>query len=204
MQTFFLLPVVGGVRLLDGPKECLHRRLCQKFNRSFFYKSSFRSYIGNLPCKTLLFTSTPIPSSLRSWLHVSTMPREHHEILKHDKQVYIPALPAPTGTNVLHFDRISLPISNITPLSGLPLRFPSRGWTQFLLGRQNMPWACSTRCVGYIVILLPSSLNWPVQAKIKSFSVRILVCKTLAVPRSDATGCLFLQDVKGKYSVTPG
>ena len=204
MQTFFLLPVVGGVRLLDEPKECLHRRLCQKFNRSFFYKSSFRSYIGNFPCKTLLFTSTPIPSSLRSWLHVSTRPRGHHEILKTvNKHIFLPYL-LQLGTKVLHFDMISLPISIITPLSGLPLRFPSRGWTQFLLGRQNMPWACSIRCLGYIVILVPSSLNWPVQAKIKSFSVRILVCKTLAVPRSVATRCLFLQDVKGKYSVTAG
>ena len=160
--------------------------------------------MGNLPCKTLLFTSTPIPCSPRSWLHVSTRPREHHEILKHGKQVYVPALPAPTGTNVLHFDMIFLHISNITPVSGLPLRFPWRECAHFLLRRQNMPWACSTRCLWYIVMLVPSSLNWLGQARIKSFSVRILVCKTLAVPRSDATGCLFLQDVKGKYSATPG
>ena len=128
---------------------------------------------------------------------------EHHKILKHGKQVYIPALPAPTGTNVLHFDMISLPISNITPLSGLPLRFSCRGWAHFLLGRQNMPWACSTRCLGYIVMLVPSSLNWPVQARIKSFSVRILVCKTLAVPRSDATGCLFFTRRQGKIFRDP-
>ena len=44
---------------------------------------------------------------------------------------------------------------------------------------------CSIRCLEYIVMLGPSSLNWPVQARIKSFSVRILVCVTLIVLRCD-------------------
>ena len=39
-------------------------------------------------------------------------PRGRHEVLKHGRQIYIPPLPAPTGTSVLHFDMISLLISD--------------------------------------------------------------------------------------------
>ena len=127
-------------------------------------------------------------------------PRGRYEILKCGRQLYFPPLPAPTGTSVFHFAMISLLVSSDAPLSGLPLLFPWRGCAHFLLGRQNVP--CSARCLGHIVMLVPSSLNWPVRARIKSFSVRILVCETFTVLRCDRMS--LLQEVKEKYSATSG
>ena len=100
-------------------------------------------------------------------------PRGRHGVLKHGRQVYIPPLPAPTGTNVLHFDmNFCSPPMPLAALSGLPLWFPWRECAHFLLGSLNMP--CSIRCLGYKVTLLPSLLGF--------FSV---------IPwlSSDATGC---------------
>ena len=87
-------------------------------------------------------------------------PRGRHEILKRGIQVYIPPLPALTAMNVFHFYMISLLISNVARTSGLPLRFLLRGCAHFLLGRQNIP--CSARCLGHVVMLVLSSLNFPV------------------------------------------
>ena len=94
-------------------------------------------------------------------------PRGRHEILKCSRQVCIP--PLPTLPAML--------ISNVVPLSGLPMWFPWRECAHFLLGRQNIP--RSVRCLGHIVMLVPSSLNCPMWARIKPFSVRILVCDWL-------------------------
>ena len=50
-------------------------------------------------------------------------PRGRHEVFKHGRQVCIPPLPAPIGTNVLHFDMISLLISDAAPLLACPCDF---------------------------------------------------------------------------------
>ena len=42
-------------------------------------------------------------------------PRGRHEILKRDRQVYIPPLPTLTAKSLFHFNMISLLISNVAP-----------------------------------------------------------------------------------------
>ena len=95
-------PLLGEEDYLTSPKNVCVGGYFRSSDRSFFYKSSFRSSNGNLPCKTLLFTSYPHDPDFKF------QPRGRNEVLKHGRQVYIPTFPAPTTTNVLHFDMISL------------------------------------------------------------------------------------------------
>ena len=106
MQTFFLLPVVGGGRLLDEPKDCLQRRLRQRFNRSFFINHHSHLKMTTSPVKLCLLP-TPTPSALRSRLYVS-IKGVSWNFKTRWTSVYFPLLPAPTGTNVFHFDMIYL------------------------------------------------------------------------------------------------
>ena len=80
----------------------------------------------------LCLLPTPTPSSLWSRLHVSIKGASWNFKTRYTS-VYFPLLPAPTGTNVFHFDMISLLISNVASLSGLPMRFLWRGCAHFLL-----------------------------------------------------------------------
>ena len=102
-----------------------------------------------------------------------------HEILKRDRQVYIPPLPAPTGMFVFHFDMISLLISNATPHSGFPLRFPCRGCTFFLY---SVIQTCHVQ-LGVSDILSCSAQYLTSASENKTFSAMVLVCETLAVLR---------------------
>ena len=115
-------------------------------------------------------------------------PRGLHDVLKHGRQIYIPPLPAPTGTNVLHFDMISLLISDA---------------------------ACSPFWLALVISMkrVRTFSTWqPKHAMFNSVSrtychvttifIKILLCDTLTVLGCDRMP--FLQEVKGKYSVTHG
>ena len=124
-------PLLGEEGLLDEPKDCLPRGLRQRFNRSFFINHHSHLKMTTSPVKLCLLP-TPTPSALRSRLYVS-IKGVSWDFKTRWTSVYFPLLPAPTGTNVFHFDMISSPISNVAPLSGLPMRFPWRGCAHLLL-----------------------------------------------------------------------
>ena len=88
----------------------------------------------------LCLLPTYTSSSLRFQLHVSIKGgvmkascfNQGGVVKTRQTSVYFPLLPGSTGTNVFHFNMISLLISNVAPLSGLPMRFPWRGCAHFL------------------------------------------------------------------------
>ena len=186
-QTFFLLPVVGGGRLLDEPKECLRGRLLQKF-KPFLFFINHHSDLKMVTSPVKLYRLLPTPTPPHYDPDFKFQPMGRHEVLKHGRQVYIPPLPVRLERmcSTLTWFLRSSPMP-LAPLSGLPLWFPWRECAHFLLGSLNMP--CSTRCLGHIVTLLPSLLRF--------YSLILWLS-------SDATRCPFLQEVKGKYSVTHG
>ena len=121
----------GRKDYLTSPKTVCQGGFAKDSTVLFFINDHSHLKMTTSPVKLCLLP-TPTPSALRSRLYVS-IKGVSWDFKTRWTSVYFPLLPAPTGTNVFHFDLISLLIFNVAQLSGLPMRFPRRGCAQFLL-----------------------------------------------------------------------
>ena len=113
-------PLLGEEDYLTSPKNVCVGGYSRSSNRSLFINHHSDLKMVTSPVKLCCLLPTPLPPHYDPDFRFQ--PRRRHEVLKRGRQVCIPPLPAPTGTNVLHFDmNFCSPPMPLAPLSGLPL-----------------------------------------------------------------------------------